>query len=64
MLIAKFAYNNIKNISTSYTLFKLNFGIYFWVSYKKNINPQFKFKVVDKLATELKKLSAVYRKNL
>ena len=36
--MAKFAYNNAKNASTSHTLFELNCGYHFCVSFNENIN--------------------------
>ena len=36
--MAKFAYNNTKNASTSYIIFKLNYGYYLCVFYKKNLD--------------------------
>ena len=35
LLMAKFAYNNVKNTNTGYTLFELNYGYYLCISYKK-----------------------------
>ena len=35
LLKAEFSYKNVKNTSTSYTLFKLNYSYYLFVSYKK-----------------------------
>lgn len=54
--MAKFAYNNTKNTSIGYTSFKLNSDFYLWVSYKKDVNPCSKSKVVDILAAKLRKL--------
>lgn len=61
--MAKFAYNNAKNTSISHTLFELNCGNHPNVSYKKDINPCFKTKSVNKLVTKLKILMIVYKKN-
>ena len=36
--MAKFAYNNAKNTSTSHTFFELNCGYYFCVFFEKNID--------------------------
>ncbi len=36
--IAEFAYYNAKNVNTSYTLFKVNFGYYLQVSFKEDID--------------------------
>ena len=62
--MAEFAYNNTKNASTGHTSFKLNCGYHFWMSYKKDINPRFKFKLADKLLAELQELMTVCQKNL
>ena len=62
--MVKFAYNNTKNISTGYMLFKLYFKYYFWVFYEKNINSCFKFKSKNKLLTELQELITIYSKTL
>ncbi len=52
--MAKFAYNNTKNVSTGHTPFKLNYGYHFHVSYKENIELYYsKSKSADKLSTEL-----------
>lgn len=64
LLIAEFIYNNVKNASFSYILFKLNCGYYPQMSYKKDINPQSKSKSIDELLVELKKLIIVCQKNL
>ena len=61
--MAKFAYNNIKNASTSHTSFKLNYGDHPQTSYKKDINSCFKAKSADKLATKLRELIIVYKEN-
>ena len=37
-LMAKFAYNNIKNTSISYTSFELNCDFYPQTFYKKDVN--------------------------
>lgn len=52
LLIAKFVYNNVKNISTGHTHFKLNYRYYPRVSYEKYIDPWSKLKGVDKLSAE------------
>ena len=54
--IAKFAYNNAKNLSTDYTPFGLNCGYHLRVSYKEDLDHCFKSKVIDKLAGKLKDL--------
>lgn len=62
-LIAKFAYNNTKNTSISYTPFKLNYGYYLRISYKKDVNLQLKLKATNKFFAEVKILLSVYKKN-
>ena len=63
-LIAEFAYNNAKNASTSYTPFELNCGYHPHISYKEDFNSRSKSKSADDLASNLRELIAVYRKNL
>ena len=58
--MAEYIYNNAKNVSFSYTLFKLNCGYYAWISYKDNIDFWFKFKSADKLSTKPGKLKIIY----
>ena len=53
LLMAEFAHNNAKNISTGHTPFELNCGYHLQVSYKEDINPHSKTKSVDKLSAEL-----------
>ncbi len=62
--MAKFAYNNAKNASTSHTPFELNCGFYPRASYKENVDPRSQSKSVDELATERRELMAVCRENL
>ena len=62
--MAEFTYNNAKNVSFGYTPFKFNCKYYPQMFYKKDIDPHFKFKSIDKLSTELRKLMIVCRKNL
>lgn len=59
--IAKFVYNNNKNVSIGHILFKLNCDYHFQMSYKDNINFCFKFKSVDKLLIELREFMIVCR---
>ncbi len=62
--MAKFAYNNVKNASTGHTSFELNCGYQSQAFYKEDVDPYSQSKSANKLATELKKLMAVYRENL
>lgn len=63
MLIVKFIYNNAKNLSISYMLFKLNYGYNFRILYIKNYSFYFKLKSVNKLLIKLKILIIIYYKN-
>ena len=54
--MAKFVYNNVKNINTDYTFFQVNCGYYLQILYKEDINHCSKFKSADKLSIKLKKL--------
>ena len=58
--MAEFAYNNIKNASTSPTLFELNYGYYPRILLKENVNPCSRSCSANKLAIELKELIEVY----
>ena len=51
--MAEFAYNNIKNANTGHTLFELNYGYYFYVSYKEDLDSRSKSKIVKELFFEL-----------
>ena len=62
--MVEFAYNNAKNASSGYTPFELNYGYYFRMSYKDNIDPCSKSKSADKLLIELGELIIVCRENL
>lgn len=63
LLMAKFPYKNIKNASTSHTLFDLNCRCHPCISYEKDIDLWFKSKTVDKLLAKLWKLMFVYCNN-
>lgn len=58
--MTKFVQNNAKNASIGYISFELNYNYYFHVSYKKDINPKSKSKLVGKLLAELTELMLVY----
>ena len=58
-LMAEFAYNNAKNTSTGHTLFELNCRYHFCISYKEDLDPRLKSKIVEKLSSKLKNLIAI-----
>ena len=62
--MAEFAYNNAKNASTGHTSFELNCGYHPCVSYKKDLNPRSKSKIVEELSSKLQNLMAVCQQNL
>ena len=62
--MAKFAYNNTKNVSTGHTPFELNCGYHPWMSYKKDVDLRSQFKLADKLSAELRDLIIMYCENL
>ncbi len=62
--IAKFAYNNAKNASIGYILFKLNYGYHPKVLFKKDVDSHSRSCSADKLAEELRELMEVYCQNL
>lgn len=43
--MAEFAYNNANNANISQIFLKLNCGYYFYIFYKKNLNPYSKLKL-------------------
>ena len=62
--MTKFAYNNAKNVSISHMPFKLNYGYYPCVFFKKSTNLCFRLKTANKLLTKLQKLMTICWKNL
>lgn len=62
--IAEFASNNIKNTSTSYTLFEFYCKYYPGVTFENKINPYLRFCSVNKLAKELKEMMKICCQNL
>lgn len=62
--MTKFAYNNVKNTNTSYNFFKFYYNYYLHIFFKKNINPYFKFFIVDTLANVLKDLIIICQQRL
>ena len=58
--MAKFAYNNAKNVNTSHTLFKLNYGYYHRILFEKDVNFYLRSCSTDKLAKKLRELIKVY----
>ena len=62
--INKFAYNNITNATTSYTIFKLKYKYHPQVLFEKDINPYFRFFLANKLTDKLRKLIEIYCQNL
>ena len=58
--MVKFAYNNAKNVSTSYISFKLNYEYYLCVFYKEDLNLHSNLKTAKKLSFKLQNLIIVY----
>lgn len=54
--MAKFAYNNLKNINIGFMFYELNYQYYSSISYKKNVDFNSKLKIVKKLLKKLQKL--------
>ncbi len=61
--MAEFAYNNTKNASTGHMPFELNCGYHPQASYKEDVDPRSQSKSANELATELRELMIVCRKN-
>ena len=51
--MGEFAYNNAKNASTDHTLFELNCGYHSQVSFKEDLDPHSKSKIVEEQFFEL-----------
>ena len=62
--MAKFTYNNAKNISICYMPFKLNCDYHLRVLFEKDINFYSKSCSIDKLAKELRELIEICCQNL
>ena len=54
--MAKFTYNNTENVSTSHTLFELNYEFHSWVLFENNSSSHFRSYLANKLADKLKEL--------
>ena len=64
LLMAEFAYNNTKYVSTGYTLFELNCGYHLHVSYEEDVDPRSRSKAANELTEKLRNLMAACRENL
>ena len=62
--MTEFAYNNAKNASTGHTRFELNYGYHPRMSYKNDIDPRSKSKLINKLSTKLRELMIICQENL
>lgn len=62
-MIAKFIFNNIKNINVRYILFRLNCRYHLYISYKKDIKLYFKPKIADSSIKNLRNFINTYKKN-
>ena len=62
--MAKFAYNNAKNLSTGHMSLELNCGYHLRVFFKENTDPCSWSKSADKLLPKLQELMTVCRENL
>lgn len=64
LLIARFTYNNTKNINITYIFFELNYGYHLYIFCKKNINFYSKSISINRLLTKLQELITIYRENI
>lgn len=62
--IAEFTYNNIKNMSTGHTSFKLDCSYHPHVSFENKINTHLKFSLANILVQELRELMLICKQNL
>lgn len=64
MQIAKFAYNNLSNITISYISFELNFGYHLLMFFEEKKDLRSYLKTADKIIVKLQKILAICRENL
>ena len=62
--MAEFVYNNAKNVSIGYILFKLNCRYHPRISFKKDVDFRSKWMSASELLSELQKLMSIYCENL
>lgn len=62
--MAKFAYNNIKNTSTIYTPFELNYNHHLCVFFENKADSCLRFRFTNKQAKELRKLISICEHHL
>ena len=62
--MAKFAYNNTKNVSTGHRPFELNCGYYPHFFFEEDTDPRSWSKTANKLSTKLQKLINICQENL
>ena len=62
--MAEFAYNNVKNASTSHTSFELNCDYHLWMLYEEEVDSCSKSNLADKLLAEPRELVVVCLENL
>lgn len=60
MLIAGFAYNNVKNVNIDHTLFALNYGYHPHIFFGNKADPYSKFYITNEKAKRLKDLIFIY----
>ncbi len=63
LLIAEFAFNNTKNVSTGHTPLELNCGYHLRVSFEEDVNSRLKSRFTNRLAEELRELMEVCCQN-
>ena len=64
LLMAEFAYNNIKNTSTGYTHFNFNCRYHPRISYEENLDPRSKSRTAEELSSKLRELIIICKQNL
>lgn len=62
--MTEFAYNNIKTANIGHTFLKLNYRYYSKALNKKDINSHLWLKLADRLLTQLRNPTNVYKKKL
>ena len=62
--IAKFIYNNARNVSIDHMFFELDYSYHPQMSYEEKVDPRSKSKSANKLSAELRELMIVCQENL
>lgn len=62
--MTELVYNNVKNVSTGYTSFELNYSNYLYVFFVDEVDTSLTSCSINKLAKELKEVISICQQNL